>query len=161
MIDSLLGLVMLMLLTGWMAGMVSVQAMLSSPSRGLGSGEQIDYLAAVKAGGGALVSCADLVEQAKNASSIALLQKLLLAPQLMAREDGRSVADIIKDLGAAGELPYGQPADLEKLLRQATSDDVGALSPVRDRSGQTDWQIQIAQADASGKNVRERLLLCP
>lgn len=151
MIDSLLGLVMLMLLTGWMAGVVSVQAMLSSPARSLVPREQVDLLAAVKASSSAPANCRDLVTTAKNAATIAALQKLLLAPRLMVRESNQSVAQVIREQSASGELPYGQQQDLDKLLRTSTVKEPNAFS--FDGSSQ-DWMMQLSQ-DRS-----ERLFLC-
>jgi hypothetical protein len=151
MIDSLLGLVMLMLLTGWMAGVVSVQAMLSSPARSLVPREQVDLLAAVKASSSAPANCRDLVTTAKNATTIAALQKLLLAPRLMVRESNQSVAQVIREQSASGELPYGQQQDLDKLLRISTAKEPNTFS--FDGPSQ-DWMMQLSQ-DRS-----ERLFLC-
>jgi len=151
MIDSLLGLVMLMLLTGWMAGVVSVQAMLSSPARSLVPREQVDLLAAVKASSSAPANCRDLVTTAKNATTIAALQKLLLAPRLMVRESNQSVTQVIREQSASGELPYGQQQDLDKLLRTSTAKEPNTFG--FDGSSQ-DWMMQLSQ-DRS-----ERLFLC-
>jgi hypothetical protein len=151
MIDSLLGLVMLMLLTGWMAGVVSVQAMLSSPARSLVPREQVDLLAAVKASSSAPANCRDLVTTAKNATTIAALQKLLLAPRLMVRESNQSVAQVISEQSASRELPYGQQQDLDKLLRISTAKEPNTFN--FDGSSQ-DWMMQLSQ-DRS-----ERLFLC-
>lgn len=152
MIDSLLGLVMLMLLTGWMAGVVSVQAMLSSPARSLVPREQVDLLAAVKASASAPANCRDLVTTAKNATTIAALQKLLLAPQLMVRESDQSVAQVIREQSSSGELPYSQQQDLDKLLRISTAQEVNTFN--FDARSSQDWVIQLSQ------DRGERLFLC-
>ncbi len=143
---------MLMLLTGWMAGVVSVQAMLSSPARSLVPREQVDLLAAVKASSGASAVCKDLVTTAKNGTTIAALQKFLLAPQLMLREDDQSVAQVLRDQAASGELPYGQQQDRDKLLRVSTQKEANTFS--FDQGATNDWFIQLSQ-DRS-----ERLFLC-
>lgn len=155
MIDSLLGLVMLMLLTGWMAGVVSVQAMLSSPARSLAPREQLDLLAAVQASPASPSSCKDLLKTAKSPAVIADLQRLLLAPQLMARGEDQSVAEMLKEQSASGEIPYGQQQDLDKLLRESPQE-----GEINTFSFDGDWFLQLSQAESGGKNRRERLFLC-
>jgi hypothetical protein len=152
MIDSLLGLVMLMLLTGWMAGVVSVQAMLSSPARSLVPREQVDLLAAVHASASAPADCKDLIKTAKSSATIAALQKLLLAPNLMVREDDQSVGEVIREQSSSGELPYGREQDLEKLLRVSSAQEANVFS--FDARSSQDWFIQLS------RDQRERLFLC-
>jgi hypothetical protein len=151
MIDSLLGLVMLMLLTGWMAGVVSVQAMLSSSARSLSTREQVDVLAAVKASSMASASASDrcdaLLADARADTVMHLLQELLLAPPLMARKNDQPVEQFMADRAAEGELPY------------ANSDDFGKLIGF-DQAGSQDWLIQANQSAAGGTNQGERLFLC-
>ena len=147
MIDSLLGLVMLMLLTGWMAGVVSVQAMLSSPARSLTPREQVDVLAAVNASSLAPSACADLLTTAKQEVAMQALRMLLLAPQLMARKNGQTVSGFIDDLTSAGELPYTNPDDLGKTLRF-------------DQSESNDWLVPLSQSGGDGEAKFERLYLC-
>lgn len=147
MIDSLLGLVMLMLLTGWMAGVVSVQAMLSSPARSLTPREQVDVLAAVNASSLAPSACEDLLATAKQEAAMQALRQLLLAPQLMARKNGQTVLGFIDDLTSAGELPYANPDDLGKTLRF-------------DQAESNDWLVPLSQSGGDGETKSERLYLC-
>lgn len=147
MIDSLLGLVMLMLLTGWMAGVVSIQAMLSSPARSLTPREQVDVLAAVNQSPLAPASCEDLLGDVRKPSTLALLQQLLLAPQLMVRENGQRVNTFMDEQADAGELPYADATDFGKLV---SFDDQEA----------EDWQIELSRPDGDGKSRKERLFLC-
>ena len=147
MIDSLLGLVMLMLLTGWMAGVVSVQAMLSSPARSLTPREQVDVLAAVNASSLAPLACKDLLAAAKQEAAIQALRQLLLAPQLMVRKNGQAVSGFVDDLTSAGELPYANPDDLGNTLRF-------------DQAESNDWQIPLSQTGGDGEAKFERLYLC-
>ena len=147
MIDSLLGLVMLMLLTGWMAGVVSVQAMLSSPARSLTPRGQVDVLAAVNASSLAPSACEDLLTTAKQEAAIQALRKLLLAPRLMARSNGQTVSGYIDDLTSTGELPYANPDDLGKTLRF-------------NQPEANDWLIPLSPSGGESEAKFERLYLC-
>ena len=154
MIDSLLGLVMLMLLTGWMAGVVSVQAMLSSPARGLAPREQVDLLAALQASTSKPSTCKDLVSTAKQSVEISALQKLLLAPRLMVRDDDQSVSKFIQEQSQAGELPYGTTQDLDKLLKTVPAGEANTFSFDTRQGASGDWLMQLS------KGRSERLFLC-
>ena len=151
MIDSLVGVGMLVMLTGWMAGLVSVQYSLSSSRRALSQAEQIEYLRALVDGG---KSCdRQLLSVAKDEQSLLALQTLLGSPELAQRDDGVSFWKAFRELRANGDLPYDSEDQLERLLRQGSaSGDPGSFSFDRNRN---DWQLKLADGE------HQPLFLCP
>ena len=147
MIDSLVGVGMLVMLTGWMAGLVSVQYSLSSSRRALSQAEQVEYLRALVAGGliTAPGECKELVKLAKEEQNLAALQKLLVAPELAQRDDGVRFNNGWSELKSNGDIPYYSESQLELLLRAGSaSGDPGTLSFDRDRN---DWQVKLADGE--------------
>lgn len=151
MIDSLVGVGMLVMLTGWMAGLVSVQYSLSSSRRALSQAEQIEYLRALVDDG---KSCdSQLLSVAKDEQSLLALQTLLASPELAQRDDDVSFSKALRELSANGDLPYDSADQLGRLLREGkASGDPGSLSFDRNRN---DWQLKLADGE------QQSLFLCP
>ena len=143
MIDSLVGVGMLVMLTGWMAGLVSVQYSLSSSRRALSQAEQVEYLRALVADG---ATCnRQLVNLAKEDQNLAALQELLVSPELAQRDDGVRFNSGLSELRSNGDIPYDSESQLELLLRAGSaSGDPGTLAFDRDRS---DWQVKLADGE--------------
>ena len=147
MIDSLVGVGMLVMLTGWMAGLVSVQYSLSSSRRSLSQAEQVEYLRTLVSGG--LITspgeCKELVKLAKEEQNLEALQKLLAAPELAQRNDGVRFDNGWSELKSNGDIPYDSESQLQLLLREGpASGDPGTLSFDRDRK---DWQVKRADGE--------------
>ena len=143
MIDSLVGVGMLVMLTGWMAGLVSVQYSLSSSRRALSQAEQVEYLRALVADG---VTCnRQLLTLAKDDQNLDALQRLLVAPELAQRDDGVRLSSGLSALRSNGDIPYDSQTQLDLLLRQgAASGDPGTMSFDRVRN---DWQVKLADGE--------------
>ena len=143
MIDSLVGVGMLVMLTGWMAGLVSVQYSLSSSRRALSQAEQVEYLRALVADG---ASCnRQLLTLAKDDQNLEALQRLLVAPELAQRDDGVRLSSGLSALRSNSDIPYDSQTQLDLLLRQgAASGDPGTLSFDRARN---DWQVKLADGE--------------
>ena len=143
MIDSLVGVGMLVMLTGWMAGLVSVQYSLSSSRRALSQAEQVEYLRALVADG---ATCKrQLMTIAKEDRNLEALQRLLVAPELAQRDDGVRLSSKWSELRRNGDIPYDSQAQLDLLLRQGpASGDPGTISF---DSALPDWQVKLAEGE--------------
>ena len=143
MIDSLVGVGMLVMLTGWMAGLVSVQYSLSSSRRALSQAEQVEYLRALVADG---ATCKrQLMTIAKEDRNLEALQRLLVAPELAQRDDGVRLSSEWSELRRNGDIPYDSQAQLDLLLRQGSaSGDPGTISF---DSALPDWQVKLADGE--------------
>jgi hypothetical protein len=112
MIDTLLGVVVLALLTSWMLAATSIQSrLLVSSSSRLSTREQLDYLRAAALTG--FPSCPpanpeDFLGGVRSfgAGSLQDLRSLLVDPQTMAREDGEEVDDIVKTMQENEQYPF-------------------------------------------------------
>jgi hypothetical protein len=167
MIDALLGMALLLMLSGWMASLVSVQSMLSSPARNLSQREQLDYLNAVKQSNSSL-QCSDLIEDAALISSnLVALQELLVASTLLQRPDGVSIDQQKEALRTEGQLPLttkqeqGWILDPSKLLQVSSEDQSGTLVHDPKAIGGGDWFLRLSDVDSKGKHKMQRLFVCP
>jgi len=147
MIDSLFGLVMLLLMSAWMAELVSVQSKLSSSTAMLTPREQIDYLAAVSYANPDLRPCRDLLPTAKSPSLKKSLQLLLLSGQLMGRPDGQSIDSFFRASQAAGEVPY-EDSESDQLQGSSAYSQIpiikkvfAAITFIRSTHGTTGWPV--------------------
>lgn len=158
MIDSLFGLVMLLLMSAWMAELISVQSKLSSSAALLTPREQIDYLAAVSYANPDLKPCRDLLPTAKSPSLKKSLQLLLLSGQLMGRPDGQSIESFLRASQAAGDVPYDDSESDQRLLpiTKASNPEPNAFF-----FHNRDWSIALTSTDPARQNLVEDLHLCP
>lgn len=155
MIDSLIGISMLVMLTGWMAGLVSVQYSLQSSRRSLGPAEQIEFLRAF-----ALSRACDknMIATAKQ-DAIELLQELLIAPDLMRRPEGVSLVNKKNSMLQNGDIPYSSESQANQLLRLVPIADIGTFQ--FDKSAK-DWTIWMRSNErpTSDAPVNVRLFIC-
>jgi len=150
MIDSLVGVGMLVMLTGWMAGLVSVQYSLSSSRRALSQAEQVEYLRALVADGATCNS--QLMMVAKEDENLDALQRLLVASELAQRDDGVRLGSGLSELRSNGDIPYDSEKQLDLFLREGSaSGDPGTMSF---DSGRNDWQVKLADG------VQQPLFVC-
>lgn len=169
MIDALLGMALLLMLSGWMASLVSVQSMLSSPAKNLSLREQLDYLNAVKQTSQSPVEipCSDLIEhEALMSLNIESLQELMVASSLLQRPDGVSIDQHKKALRNEGHLPFTTKQeqswilDSSKLLQVSAEDQSGTLVYDPRAIGGGDWFLRLSDVDSRGKHKRQRLFVC-
>ena len=151
MIDSLIGVGMLVMLTGWMAGLVSVQYSLSSSRRALSQAEQFEYLRALNADGLTdSENCNQLLLMAKDDYALESLQTLLVTPELAQRDDLVILGSRLIELQSNGDIPYSSLNQRELLLRQGpATEGAGTLAFVRG-----DWQV--TRADG----LQQPLFIC-
>lgn len=166
MIDSLLGMALLLMLSGWMASLVSVQTMLSSPARNVSQREQIDFLAAVKQKSGSSVLCPDLIREAKSKTNLEALQDLLVASAMLQRPEGVSSVQLKDQMRAEGQLPLTTQQqgawilDGTNLLQVSAEDQMGSLLYDSKAPGGADWFLRLSDPDASGNLKRQQLFVC-
>jgi hypothetical protein len=86
--------------------------------------------------------------------AISALQKLLLSPRLMVRDDNQNVSEFIQEQSQAGELPYGTSQDLGKFLKTAPAGEVNTFAFDSGQGVNGDWLMQLSQGRS------ERLFLC-
>ena len=157
MIDSLFGLIMLLLLSGWMAELLSVQAKLTSTSTILSPREQIDYLSSISNSNDQQIPCKQLVSTAKSLPLKRSLQILLLSSHFMMRPDGQSLDRALNESQSLGELPYHDP-ESENLLLPVS----GSAKPFPDsfiyRDG--DWWYASADVEPGDLNSLVDLNVC-
>jgi len=173
MLDSLLGVVILLLLTSWMVSTVSMQSRLLSSSSRLTSREQVDYLRAAKRRYvatpadyrassfasvdpcGSSVRASRFLEHIKTfqpstprVNHLDDLRRLLIAPQLMARADGVAPSALAKSLQREDQLPFtASDGELAVNDFMPASDPREPSNLNRPSSAQPDWAI--TQADQS------------
>jgi len=154
MIDSLVGVAMLVMLTGWMAGLVSVQYSLSSSRRSLSQAEQIEFLRAY-----ASSACNQNIIATAKQDAVELLQGLLTAPGLIQRSEDDSLLVAKKEISQNGDLPYSEESQLEQLLRLSPRGEIGTFQ--FDNSAQ-DWTVWMRPKDDSSSDdpVKTRLFIC-
>ena len=154
MIDSLVGVGMLVMLTGWMAGLVSVQYSLSSSRRALSQAEQVEYLRSSVDGGALCDRQLLTVVKDKDKYYLPALQKLMVAPELAQRDEGVSLPTALRELRANADFPYDSEDQLKLLLHQGSaSGDPGSLF-----FDGTDWKIILVNDD--NKQFEQSLFLC-
>ncbi|MEB3234196.1 MAG: hypothetical protein VKM98_02110 [Cyanobacteriota bacterium] len=136
MLDSLLGTVILLLLTSWMVSVVSIQSRLLASVDRFSGREQIDYLRAAKrnhdlnptaytnSSVGSVSPCATsaasgrFLEHLRSfqastpaANHLDQLRRLLIDPQVMNRPDGQTPQQLITSLRAEDLLPFTTAAN--------------------------------------------------
>lgn len=181
MLDSLLGIVILLLLTSWMVSTVSIQSRLLSSSSRLTSREQVDYLRAAKSRHvatpadyasssfapvdpcGSSARAGRFLEHIKTLQPSTLevnhlddLRRLLIAPQLMVRADGVTPSALTKSLQEEGQLPFTSSngkLDINNFMPASEPNEPGNFN--LPSSAQPDWAI--TQADKSLLPLR----ICP
>jgi len=166
MIDSLLGLVLLMMMSGWMASLVAVQSQLSAPARPLSLREQLDYLLAVKEKE-ASVSCDRLIESAKSTQNLEALQLLLASPQLLQRPDGESLKGYQASLMQDGKIAYTASvngtwkADTAKLLPVYSGNrPVPQSFSFKAASSPPDWFYTPEDLSSDGAEMSLQTMVC-
>ncbi len=173
MIDTLLGFVVLALLTSWMLGATSIQSRLLATSASLNTREQLDYLRAAAVASNSPDACTDpesFLASIKafrrvRPNSLGDLRSLLIDPQVMVREDSESRGDVVDWLKQIGHYPFtdqegGLDANAIKgLLPSGNSAEPGNIN-LPAAVGE-DWSI--TQPPARGENQPEpmNLWLCP